>query len=114
MQHEDRTDRTVRSTRRKRRDHAVVRKMNPPDDANDLLRTINMAKHAAKTLCEEDHQLIARMIEAIKGGSKGVFLVINPDNSIDYLIANDTRLGAISVLSRMIQRTANRIENFGE
>ncbi|HEV3157530.1 MAG TPA: hypothetical protein VGZ00_09325 [Candidatus Baltobacteraceae bacterium] len=89
--------------------------METPGDIDSLLTSIlegareRPLKHDGR-LSEQDRQFITRMIDAIENGSKGVFVVLNPDNSLDYLIANDTRLGAIAILSRMIQRTARRVE----
>ncbi|MGH7707153.1 MAG: hypothetical protein ACREM8_08120 [Vulcanimicrobiaceae bacterium] len=89
--------------------------MDTPRDIDALLTAIlddareRPSSHDGR-LSEQDRTFIARMIDAIEDGSKGVFVVLNPDNSLDYLIANESRLGAIAILSRMIQRTARRVE----
>jgi hypothetical protein len=83
-----------------------------PSDIDTLLRSIieesrNPNYHR---LSPDDRAFVTKMIDAINGGSKGVFIVVNQDNSLDYLIANETRVGAIAILARMIQRTARHLE----
>ncbi len=86
--------------------------MEIPSDIDRLLSSIlDEAKPTSNgRLSVEDRAFLNRMIQAIDSGSKGVFVVVNPDNSLDYLIANETRIGAIALLARMIQRTARHIE----
>jgi hypothetical protein len=65
-------------------------------------------------LTSEDRAFVGKMLDAIDHGSKAVFVVVNPDNSLDYLIANESRTGAIGILARMIQRTARHISERGD
>jgi len=82
-----------------------------PQNLDLLLNSIlEDAKPVHERLSNEDRSFVQRMVAAINSGSKGVFIVVNPDNSLDYLIANENRVGAIAILARMIQRTARHID----
>jgi hypothetical protein len=85
--------------------------METPQNLDLLLNSIlEDAKPVGERLSTEDRSFVQRMVTAINSGSKGVFIVVNPDNSLDYLIANENRVGAIAILARMIQRTARHID----
>ena len=95
--------------------------METPQDIDLLLSSILESSKGTKALTgsgerlsADDRAFLDRMIGAINDGSKAVFMVVNPDNSLDYLIANESRVGAIAILARMIQRTARHIEEEGE
>jgi len=97
--------------------------METPHDIDLLLSSILESSKSNKPqighaggerLSADDRAFLDRMIQAINDGSKAVFMVVNPDNSLDYLIANESRVGAIAMLARMIQRTARHIEEEGE
>jgi hypothetical protein len=83
-----------------------------PKDIDHLLRSIieDARHHQMQRLSPDDRAFVTKMIDAINNGSKGVFIVVNSDNSLDYLIANESRVGAIAILARMIQRTARHLE----
>jgi len=90
--------------------------METPADIDTLLHSIleqSRTKSPSDRLSIDDRSFVSRMVEAVNGGSKGVFIVVNADNSLDYLIANDSRIGAIAILARMIQRTARHVEEEG-
>ncbi len=89
-------------------------------DHNEMDRALRSLSEAHKTkparrgrLSADDCSFIERLVDRIDNGSKGVFIVINADNSLDYMIANESRLGAIAILARMIQRTARHVEEDG-
>lgn len=97
--------------------------METPQDIDLLLNSILESSKsnkpltgnpAGERLSADDRAFLNRMIQGINDGSKAVFMVVNPDNSLDYLIANESRVGAIAMLARMIQRTARHIEEEGE
>lgn len=92
--------------------------METPHDIDKLLFSIlaEARTDAAEReqLTAEDRAFVGKMLDAIDRGSKAVFVVVNPDNSLDYLIANESRTGAISILARMIQRTARHINERGD
>lgn len=90
--------------------------METPADIDSLLHSIleqSYAKPSADRLSVDDRAFVSRMIDAVNTGSRGVFIVVNADNSLDYLIANESRVGAVAILARMIQRTARHIEEEG-
>ena len=92
--------------------------METPHDLDQLLFSILADARADSTdrdqLTAEDRAFVGKMLDAIDRGSKAVFVVVNADNSLDYLIANDSRTGAIGILARMIQRTARHISERGD
>jgi hypothetical protein len=90
--------------------------METPADIDSLLHSIleqSRTRSSHDRLSVDDRAFVSRMVEAVNTGSKGVFIVVNADNSLDYLIANDSRVGAMAILARMIQRTARHVEEEG-
>ncbi len=89
--------------------------METPHDIDQLLYSILADARTdgaqQEQLTPEDRAFVGKMLDAIDRGSKAVFVVVNPDNSLDYLIANESRTGAIGILARMIQRTARHINS---
>lgn len=92
--------------------------METPHDIDQLLYSIladaRLESSERDRLTVEDRAFVGKMLDAIDRGSKAVFVVVNPDNSLDYLIANESRTGAIGILARMIQRTARHINERGD
>ena len=61
-------------------------------------------------LDEEDRAFIERILKSITLGSKGVFVVVHPNDLMQYMLLNTNRAGAIALLAKVMQRTAEALE----
>jgi len=61
-------------------------------------------------LDEEDRAFVERILKSITLGSKGVFVVVHPNDRMQYMLLNTNRAGAIALLARIMQRTAEALE----
>jgi hypothetical protein len=61
-------------------------------------------------LDEEDRAFIERILKSITLGSKGVFVVVHPNDRMQYMLLNTNRAGAIALLAKVMQRTAEALE----
>jgi uncharacterized protein involved in type VI secretion and phage assembly len=61
-------------------------------------------------LDEEDLAFIDRILKSITLGSKGVFVVVHPNDRMQYMLLNTNRAGAIALLAKVMQRTAEALE----
>ncbi len=61
-------------------------------------------------LDDEDRAFIDRILTSITHGSKGVFVVMHPNDRMQYMLLNTNRAGAIALLARVMQRTAEALE----
>ena len=61
-------------------------------------------------LDEEDRAFIERILKSITLGSKGVFVVVHPHDRMQYMLLNTNRAGAIALLAKVMQRTAEALE----
>ena len=55
-------------------------------------------------------ELADRILKSIKQGSKGVFVVLHPNDRMQYMLLNTNRAGAIALLAKVMQRTAEALE----
>jgi hypothetical protein len=74
----------------------------------DLLK--EEASHGCVQLDEEDLAFIDRILKSITLGSKGVFVVVHPNDRMQYMLLNTNRAGAIALLAKVMQRTAEALE----
>ena len=89
--------------------------MSDDDRTAEILREIlEDDAHNRGRLSHQDRTMIADMVAKMQRGSRGVFLVVNPDNSIDFMITNDSIVGAIGMLSRWINLATKRLEKRGD
>jgi hypothetical protein len=61
-----------------------------------------------------DREFIKRMTTSMDEGKRGAIFILNEDDSLDYLIANDTYSGAIELFGRMSMRSAREIQKNGK
>jgi hypothetical protein len=77
---------------------------------NDLLRPDN----AKVVLADEDRAFLERILASIETGSKGVFVVLHPNDRMQYMLLNTDRTGAVSLLAKVLARTADTIASDSE
>ena len=65
---------------------------------------------SAVQLDEEDKAFIDRIVKSITTGSKGIFVVLHPNERMQYMLLNTNRAGAIALLAKVMQRTAEALE----
>ncbi|GAC1597050.1 MAG: hypothetical protein NVS3B28_28810 [Candidatus Velthaea sp.] len=75
---------------------------------NDLLR--EEQEGSSIILDDEDKAFIDRIVKSITTGSKGVFVVLHPNDRMQYMLLNTNRAGAIALLAKVMQRTAEALE----
>ena len=89
--------------------------MKEPKDYNDLLRELNTPKVNDNTprveLDDDDRAFVQRILDSVTTGSKGVFIVLHPNDRMQYMLLNTNRAGAIALLAKVMQRTAEALEN---
>ncbi|GAC1411113.1 MAG: hypothetical protein NVSMB64_20690 [Candidatus Velthaea sp.] len=74
----------------------------------DLLR--EEQESSCIQLDEEDKAFIDRIVKSITTGSKGIFVVLHPNDRMQYMLLNTNRAGAIALLAKVMQRTAEALE----
>jgi hypothetical protein len=61
-------------------------------------------------LDDEDRAFIDRILKSITTGSKGIFVVLHPSDRMQYMLLNTNRAGALALLAKVMQRTAEALE----
>lgn len=61
-------------------------------------------------LDDEDRAFIERILKSITTGSKGIFVVLHPNDRMQYMLLNTNRAGALTLLAKVMQRTAEALE----
>jgi hypothetical protein len=61
-------------------------------------------------LDDEDRAFIERILKSITTGSKGIFVVLHPSDRMQYMLLNTNRAGALALLAKVMQRTAEALE----
>ena len=66
-------------------------------------------------LADDDLAFVEHICNSITGGSMGVFVVIHPDDRMQYMVLGTNRNGAIALLATVIQRLtkAHRTDEAG-
>jgi hypothetical protein len=86
--------------------------MDVPENLDTFLT--ELLKEEAGSGCvqldEEDLAFIDRILKSITLGSKGVFVVVHPNDRMQYMLLNTNRAGAIALLAKVMQRTAEALE----
>jgi hypothetical protein len=77
---------------------------------SDLLHQNLEAEAAHVELDDDDRAFIERIMDSVTTGSKGVFVVLHPNDRMQYMLLNTNRAGAISLLAKVMQRTAEALE----
>jgi hypothetical protein len=84
--------------------------MDVPNNLDTFLRDILAEEEASVQLDAEDRAFVDRILKSITTGSKGIFVVLHPNDRMQYMLLNTNRAGAISLLARVMQRTAEALE----
>ncbi|HYZ16933.1 MAG TPA: hypothetical protein VE591_11050 [Candidatus Acidoferrum sp.] len=84
--------------------------MDCPDNLDLFLRDLLKEEGGAVQLDDEDKAFIDRILRSITQGSKGVFVVLHPNDRMQYMLLNTNRAGAIALLAKVMQRTAEALE----
>ena len=84
--------------------------MEVPENLDTFLKDLLADESTPVQLDEEDRAFIDRILKSITTGSKGVFVVLHPNDRMQYMLLNTNRAGAIALLARIMQRTAEALE----
>jgi hypothetical protein len=84
--------------------------MDVPENIDGLLKELLAEEEATVQLDAEDRAFIDRILKSITTGSKGIFVVMHPNDRMQYMLLNTNRAGAIALLARVMQRTAEALE----
>jgi hypothetical protein len=57
-----------------------------------------------------DRAFVERIMGSVTTGSKGNFIVLHPNDQMQYMLLNTNRSGAIALLAAVMQRTAEGLE----
>jgi hypothetical protein len=57
-----------------------------------------------------DREFVERIMDSVTTGSKGIFIVLHPNDQMQYMLLNTKRSGAIALLAAVMQRTAEALE----
>jgi hypothetical protein len=84
--------------------------MDVPKNLDTFLKELLAEESVPVQLDEEDRAFIDRILKSITTGSKGIFVVLHPNDRMQYMLLNTNRAGAIALLARVMQRTAEALE----
>jgi len=83
--------------------------MDMPENLDKFLNGL-LADDEMIQLDEEDRAFIDRILKSITTGSKGIFVVLHPNDRMQYMLLNTNRAGALALLAKVMQRTAEALE----
>ena len=84
--------------------------MDTPDDMDLLLRDLLREEGPELALDADDKVFIDKILASITHGSRGVFVVVHPNDRMQYMLLNTNHAGAIALLAKVLQRTAQTLE----
>jgi hypothetical protein len=84
--------------------------MDVPSNLDTFLKELLAEESVPVQLDDEDRAFIDRILKSITTGSKGIFVVLHPNDRMQYMLLNTNRAGAIALLARVMQRTAEALE----
>jgi hypothetical protein len=84
--------------------------MEVPSNLDLFLKDMLSDDEAQVALDAQDRAFVERILTSITSGSKGVFVALHPDDRMQYMLLNTNRAGAIALLARVLQRTAEALE----
>jgi hypothetical protein len=84
--------------------------MEVPSNLDSFLKDMLAEEEATVALDAEDRAFVDRILKSITTGSKGIFVVLHPNDRMQYMLLNTNRAGAIALLARVMQRTAEALE----
>jgi hypothetical protein len=59
----------------------------------------------------DDRAFVERILESVTTGSKAVFVVLHPNDRLQYMLLNANRVNAVALLSEVILRTAQALRS---
>ena len=83
--------------------------MDVPENLDTFLKDLLAEESSTVQLDDEDRAFIDRILKSITTGSKS-FVVLHPNDRMQYMLLNTNRAGAIALLARVMQRTAEALE----
>lgn len=84
--------------------------MQVPSDLDLFLKGMLSEDEPQIALNEQDYAFVKRILTSITSGTKGMFVALHPDDRMQYMLLNTNRAGAIALLARVMQRTAEALE----
>jgi hypothetical protein len=84
--------------------------MHVPDDLDALLQDLVQRDAATPRLAPEDRAFVNHILDSVTQGSKGIFVVLHPNDLMQYMLLNAERADAIALLARVMQRTAEGMQ----
>jgi hypothetical protein len=85
--------------------------MEVPSDLDLFLQDMLSGDEAQVALDPQDRAFVERILTSMTSGTKGIFVALHPDDRMQYLLLNTNRAGAIALLARVLQRTAEALED---
>jgi len=85
-------------------------RMEVPSNLDLFLKDMLSEDEVQVALDAQDRAFVERILTSITSGSKGVFVALHPDDRMQYMLLNTNRVGAIALLARVLQRTAEALE----
>jgi len=92
-----------------------MEKPNNPDKLDALLFDIlNPTEDAITTndgIGIEHREFIERTVASVETGSRAIFVVIHPNDRMQYMLLNSNRYKALGLLAEVLKRTAATLES---
>jgi len=88
--------------------------MHTPDNLDAfltaLLQHADEERSSQVELDNDDRAFVERILDSVTTGSKGIFIVLHPDDKMQYMLLNIKRSGAIALLATVMQRHAQALD----
>lgn len=62
------------------------------------------------TLSSDECAFVARILDSVTTGSRGIFVVLHPNGRLQYMLLNSNRIAAITLLAKVTGRVAEALE----
>lgn len=59
----------------------------------------------------DDRSFVDKMLESVTTGSKAIFVVLHPNDRMQYMLLNSNRAGAIALLASVMRLAAEALES---
>ena len=79
----------------------------------DLLKT-QPSNSCPGVIDDDDRAFVERIMDSVTTGSKGIFVVLHPNDRMQYMLLNTKRAGSLLLLAKVMQRLAEAMESNGE
>ena len=84
--------------------------MDVPSNLDEFLKALLTEESVPMQLDDNDRLFAEKILKSITQGSKGIFVVLHPNDTMQYILLNTNRVGALSLLAIIRQRVAEAIE----